>query len=602
MELREIVSTSVESATAIFSLLVWLFLAFQKNRTKIDKDIQILLLLSVFLLINDIIAMIFSGMVSNQAYFLTRLSNFLVFTCLYTITMAFGKYLYDYLRPKNKFELTLYKVITYSGLISILVVIISQFTNWYYYFDEYNLYHRASLWIFSQVQAVVVLPIYTIILYRNKTKIAKNELNAVVTYIALPLVCTILQTAIYGFPFQNLAIVISSWVLFLAREIDVRNQLEEAMNAKDEFLSKMSHDLRTPLNGILGLIEINDSHPEDVELLKNNRRRMKVAASHLLSLLNDVLELSKLERRSINFIDSRFNMEAVLDDVITISKLKADENNIKLVCDSSVNNLPYPYVYGSPLHIKQILINIIDNAIKYNKENGSVSIKIGTAKKEDKVQYSFIISDTGIGMSPEYIEHIFEPFTQENSDDRSIYKGAGLGMSIVGNLVNAMKGSIKIDSKVNQGSTFTIDLPFRIAQEETVKKENKSVDISGKRILLVEDNNLNRDIARMLLSEKGVIVFEAKDGKEAVDLFKESEAHSFDLILMDVMMPIMDGLAATREIRNLDREDSKNIPIIALTANAFSEDIKKTKEAGMNDHLSKPFEINKLVDLINKYC
>ena len=249
------------------------------------------------------------------------------------------------------------------------MLVASQFFDIIYYFDEFNVYHRTNLYFLSQITSFIGIFCYGYFLLKNKNKMMKNEYFATLCYVVIPSLCTIIQTFIYGFPFQILSLVISGWLLFLTRDLAVRNNLKQALDSKDSYLSKMSHDLRTPLNGIIGLLDINDNHPDDTELNQRSRDKARVAANHLLSLLNDVLELSKLDSQRAVLIEDPFDLRDVLDEVETISKLKAESMNINLICNYK-DGLTCPYVYGSSLHMKQILLNLVDNAIKYNKKDG----------------------------------------------------------------------------------------------------------------------------------------------------------------------------------------------------------------------------------------
>ena len=384
-----------------------------------------------------------------------------------------------------------------------------------------------------------------------------------------------------------------------------KEDAERANAAKSIFLSRMSHDIRTPLNGIIGLIEINEKHKEDEAFVEENRKKEKIAANHLLDLINDVLEFNKMDSENVKLNYEAFNILELCNDVLTISITRAAECGIELVHDNCAQNIEYPYVFGSPLHVRQIFINIIGNAIKYNCPGGSIFCKACGEKRADgRVWYTVVISDTGIGMSEEFLEHIYEPFSQENPEVKSTYGGTGLGMPIVKQLVDKMGGTIEVTSKKGTGSTFTVCLPFDIAKETDVplhKGAEGEGDISGINILLVEDNELNKEIAQTLLEDAGAKVTVADNGKEAVDLFEEQAEYTFDLILMDVMMPVMDGYEATRKIRSLAKKDSRTIPIIAMTANAFAEDVENAKKAGMNEHLAKPLDMKKLLATIGKY-
>lgn len=375
--------------------------------------------------------------------------------------------------------------------------------------------------------------------------------------------------------------------------------------AKTAFLSRMSHDIRTPLNGIIGLIEIDENNTDNIELLKEHRAKAKVAADHLMSLINDVLELNKLDDQNITLAHEPFSLAQMADEILTIGEMRATEAGVRLVHENCNPNIAVPYVYGSPLHVRQIFLNLIGNAIKYNKPGGSVTCRVETVTQDDRtVTYRCTVADTGIGMSQEFIKHIFEPFSQEQNDARSFYQGTGLGMSIVKSLVDRMNGTIEINSEKGKGSTFIVTIQFEIADSADIAdaiEYSDDADIKGVRILLAEDNSLNREIAHTLLEENGAVITEAVDGQQAVEIFTQNTPHTFDVILMDVMMPNVDGLTATRMIRGSERPDAKEIPILAMTANAFSEDIQRTRRAGMNAHISKPL-IKMVISIIAKFC
>ena len=591
---------SLELFGAFVSLMLGAFFFSQKNKDEIDRDIMNVVSLGALLLISDSMTYFYDGVTTDIGFIINKLATFLVYACNYTLLMLFGKCLIDYVKP-NKKQRYVFCVVFICIIISLIMLVASQFFDIIYYFDEFNVYHRTNLYILSQITSFIGIFCYGYFLLKNKNKMMKNEYYATLCYVVIPSLCTIIQTFIYGFPFQILSLVISGWLLFLTRDLAVRNNLKQALDSKDSYLSKMSHDLRTPLNGIIGLLDINDNHPDDVELNQRSRDKARVAANHLLSLLNDVLELSKLDSQRAVLIEEPFDLRDVLDEVETISKLKAESLNVNLICNYK-DGLTCPYVYGSSLHMKQILLNLVDNAIKYNRTGGFVALNVNVKRhKEDLITYEFVVKDNGLGIDKEYLDHIFEPFSQENQNFNEYRLGTGLGMSIVKGLVELMKGSISVTSKKGEGSTFEVVIPFKIAPEIVKNVKDSKVSIKGKKVLLVEDNDLNREIAKTLLEDEGVLVSEAVDGLDALKVFEESEIGYFDLILMDVVMPNMNGLSATRAIRELNRIDS-NLPIIALSANAYAEDIKKTKDAGMDDYVSKPFKIENLVEMIDKYC
>ena len=395
-------------------------------------------------------------------------------------------------------------------------------------------------------------------------------------------------------------IVILVWSLYRAQE--ERQKADAANAAKTAFLTRMSHDIRTPLNGILGLIEIEELKDGDMQVARESRAKARVAANHLLSLINDILEMGKIEDRKLTLEHAPFNLKELCDDALVLCKLRASGNGITM----QDNSLPYatgPYVIGSPTHIRRIIINLLDNSIKYNKRGGSVTFSSQTKPLDDgRALFCFSVSDTGIGMAPEFLKHIYEPFAQEGDDARSKFQGTGMGMPIVKSLIDMMDGTIEISSEVGVGSTFNVQIPLDIdknpqARERADGRAN-SCSLAGMNVLLAEDNELNAEIAQALLESEGIVVTRAADGNEAVDLYVGRPAGSFDAILMDIMMPGMDGYEATRTIRLSEKADAADIPIIALTANAFAEDAKAAHDAGMNAHLPKPLDFNKLKNML----
>lgn len=384
-------------------------------------------------------------------------------------------------------------------------------------------------------------------------------------------------------------------------------QARKASAAKSDFLARMSHDIRTPLNGIIGLLTIDEANLDHPEVLRENHRKMMISARHLLSLINDVLQMGKLEDGSIQLSHEPFSLKQLSQEVGTIISGRMAEEGLTL--EFGRQELREDFVYGSPLHLRQIFLNIYGNCIKYNKVGGKIVTSMEWMGSGDgKVTYRWTISDTGIGMNEEFLKHIYEPFVQERSDARSVYQGTGLGMSIVKRLLDQMGGTIDISSREGEGSTFVITIPFEIAETagagetESREKEPAEADIRGMHLLLAEDNALNTEIAVTLLEGEGAHVTTAENGQKAVEAFRKSEPGTFDAILMDIMMPVMDGLSAARAIRAMDRPDARSIPILAMTANAFEEDARKSMDAGMNAHLTKPLDIRKVALEITRCC
>ena len=395
--------------------------------------------------------------------------------------------------------------------------------------------------------------------------------------------------------------------IFHAQEQAENQRLQEAFEeadsasrAKTAFMNRMSHDIRTPINGIIGLLNIDEAHFDDQALLLANHQKMKVSADHLLSLINDVLQMSKLEDGNTVLTHEVISLVDLTRDIVTIVIDRATERGLIWDYEKGKSNIPYPYIYGSPVHLRQIFLNIYGNCIKYNRPGGRITTIVDTLEEHDNIcTYRWTISDTGVGMSPEFAKNsLFQPFSQEHPGARTLYQGTGLGMSIVKELVTRMNGSIQVDSAPGVGTTFTVELPLPLAQPPqqaapaAAAEPTRSLD--GVTVLLTEDNALNMEIAQFFLQDAGASIIQAWNGQQALDIFQSSRPGEIDVILMDVMMPVMNGLEATRRIRALPRPDAKTELIFALSADAFLEDERQSVEAGMNGHFSKPVNYDKL--------
>jgi signal transduction histidine kinase len=378
---------------------------------------------------------------------------------------------------------------------------------------------------------------------------------------------------------------------------------EAANEAKTEFLQRMSHDIRTPINGICGMVNMADHYADDMEKQKEYRTKVKEASNLLLELVNDVLDMSKLESGEIVLEEIPFNLSSIYREVFVVIEQVAAEQNLQIVWEKK--EITHRDLIGSPRYVKRVMMNILSNAMKYNRENGHVyisCIEIPSGQPETTTM-EFVCRDTGIGMAEEFQKHIFEPFAQEHAGSRTKFSGTGLGMPISKKLIEKMGGTITFESAEGIGTTFVIRVPFKIDLDVDIREEQADVSeksIKGLHILLAEDNELNMEIAEFVLQNEGAEVSKAWNGEETVELFRKSESGEFDAILMDIMMPVMNGYEATKMIRSLDREDAKVIPIIAMTANAFTEDRLRAKEAGMNEHIAKPFDVKLLVKIIHK--
>ena len=383
--------------------------------------------------------------------------------------------------------------------------------------------------------------------------------------------------------------------------MDLLERVRQANSAKSEFLSHMSHDLRTPINGILGMLTILEKSQDDPERQRDCWKKIRVSAEHLLSLVNDVLQVSRLESGRPASVEEPYDLCAVLEDCITVLSPQAAEQSVLLELEMS--GLRHRRVIGNPLYLRKILMSVIDNALKYNRPHGSVFVRAEeTAFHEGTATRRSSDLDTGIGIGEDFKSHIFEPFTQEHPDARTNYNGAGLGMSIVKKLVDQMRGTVTINSRLGMGSVVQIILPIRVDETQSGQSEDEELDVqnsvAGMNVLLAEDNQINCEIVEYILREAGAEVTTANNGKAAVDAFEVSAPGSFDCILMDLMMPVMSGYEAARVIRSLDRADAKSVPIIALSANAFEEDVALSRDAGMNSHLAKPVDIRRMFQVM----
>ncbi len=390
---------------------------------------------------------------------------------------------------------------------------------------------------------------------------------------------------------------------YKAELLRAAKKAEAANEAKTEFLQRMSHDIRTPINGICGMIDVADHYAEDMKKQTECRAKIKEASHLLLELINEVLDMSKLESDEVILEEIPFNLNSISEEILGVIEQMATEQNIRILWEEK--EVTHWNLIGSPVHVKRILMNILSNAVKYNKENGYVYISCREIPSEQTAMTTleFVCRDTGIGMTEAFQKRIFEPFAQEHAGSRTKFAGTGLGMPITKKLVEKMGGTISFESKEGIGTTFLIRIPFRIdtdRKDRTEAEEKTETSIQGLHVLLTEDNELNMEIAEFVLQNEGTVVTKAWNGQEAVDIFRKSSPGEFDVILMDIMMPVMNGYEAAKMIRSLDREDAKVIPIIAMTANAFTEDRLRAKEAGMDEHIAKPVDGKLLVKVINE--
>ena len=386
--------------------------------------------------------------------------------------------------------------------------------------------------------------------------------------------------------------------------IEMADEAKRANMAKTDFLRRMSHDMRTPINAINGYVRIAGAFPDDQVKQQECRNKILTASGYLLEMIKSVLDMSKLESDEVVLEEIPFNLSNISKEIFVVIEQIAAEQNIRIVWEKE--EITHWNLIGSPGYVKRIMMNILSNAVKYNKENGYIYISYQefTSEQEGRVTIEFICRDTGIGMTKDFQKRLFEPFAQEHTGSRTKFSGTGLGMPITKKLIEKMGGTITFESEKEKGTTFVIRIPFKIDQDADQREEQEAISeksIKDLKILLVEDNELNMEIAEFVIQNEGASVTKAWNGQEAVEIFKKSRPDEFDVILMDIMMPIKNGYEAAKMIRALDRDDAKTVPIIAMTANAFTEDRLKSKESGMNEHIAKPIDAKLLVKVISEF-
>lgn len=391
-----------------------------------------------------------------------------------------------------------------------------------------------------------------------------------------------------------------------AENLNKRLRKEDAVSAnetKGRFLSSISHDIRTPLNGIQGMLRIADAFPDNMKKQKECRDKIWIASNYLVSLVNNVLNMNRLENSTIELSEKTFDLIDLLMEITAMTNIQIDAQGLHSVVDWKPGYINHRYLIGSEEGISRILLNLNSNAIKYNKKGGTVYCRCKELRCDGETAwFEFVTEDTGIGMEEEFLRHAFEPYTQEQHISLNSINGVGLGLTIVKETVALMGGTIQVESKINEGTRYTIVLPFKVDHHPKIDDDPmEHLSLKGKKALLAEDNNLNMEIARFQLEQEEIEVFTASNGKEAVEMFEASQPGFYDIILMDIMMPVMDGLEATRHIRSMNRRDSMTIPIVAMSANAFQEDVEKSLAAGLNEHLTKPLDEKKLTETMKKY-
>ncbi|MDO4183430.1 MAG: response regulator [Coriobacteriia bacterium] len=392
---------------------------------------------------------------------------------------------------------------------------------------------------------------------------------------------------------------------------DALRQAEAASGAKTDFLSSMSHDIRTPMNGIIGMTAIAASHIDDKERVADCLQKIAGASAHLLSLINEVLDMSKIESGKVDLDDAPFNLRELIDNLLSLTRPQVEQHGHTV--EVSLDKLHNEYVVGDAVRLQQVFVNLMSNAIKYTPDGGHISLTVTERNtvRTNFAHYEFAFQDNGFGMSQAFLQTIFEPFSRAEDTRTNKIQGTGLGMPIARNIARMMGGDIAVESEEGVGSCFTFSALLQLQDQQQIENSRNAtsnpmddvtqLDLTGKRILLAEDNDLNYEIAATILEETGAAVEWAQNGAEAVKMMSEQPEHYYDIVFMDIQMPVMNGLDATRSIRSLNRADIHSLPIVAMTANAFSDDVQRSLDAGMNGHIAKPLNLQELAGVLAKY-
>ncbi len=532
-------------------------------------------------------------------------------------------------------------------ILLIVVLVASLWTGWVFGIEPDGTYVRGPLFalfvfVLANGYTVGAIIVAVVCYLRDRTLAHRRMLIDCIKYV-IPLVLgTVLQFYFTTLPSSNMGMTLSMLLIFMdnQKRLLQRKTLDaEAANAaKSEFLSRMSHDVRTPINGIIGMLGIARENMDDPARVRMCLEKISGAADQLLAMVSDVLDMSKIESEGLDLTHEPFDLLEMLHDIDGLHQSLAESRGV-VIESLDEDKLQHRMVVGSPVHVRSVLINLVSNAVKYTDEGGTVTCRIREVSPDEAqdirglkqpspegVVVEFSVADTGIGMTHDFAKHVFEPFTQERSDGRTTYKGSGLGLAIVKKIVDAMGGVISLETAIGEGSTFTVVLPFEVASEADAARAGGTAGVAcaadgaagadvsvataasapaagdspldGMRILLVDDNALNLEIAQYVLEDAGALVTLATDGQEALETFANKPIGAFQVVLMDVMMPRMDGLEATRRIRGLARVDARDVPIIGMSANAFSDDVVAAKRAGMDDYIVKPVNRDALLQVL----
>ncbi len=625
-------------------VVLFIFTAMSKSLTRSRRTLLLCMEgVSVAMMCFERGAYLFEGTTSPTGSFLLHLCDFMSYVMPYVLNLFYVAFVYDYMREEAglaSVPKTL-KIIQYLNGVGIISIVLSRYHNLFYYFDANNIYHRTRYYALSYIMPALIFPLMFYSVFHNGKKLRRYQRILLLLYCIIPCICVAAQPFLFGLSLVNISMVIPIILIFTvhlgqmdrkakeAREQkiqklseqqnrtqkkldqsseDLMRALEDANAAniaKTRFLSNISHDIRTPMNAIIGYTEIALRHEKDQERVSDCLAKINVASDQLMTLISDVLDMTSIEEGSFEFREETLSLQAAVNNIVSMFSSSLEKKNLKLTVD--LEELKHDRIICDQKFINRILMNIVSNSVKFTGENGSILLKVEEGAEipaEEKRNYRFIVEDNGIGMTEEFLTRIFEPFERAQTTTLSHQSGTGLGMAIVKNLVDHLKGKIRIKSRLGAGTTTIIDIPLKKAVEEPHRVKTpvatESGSFAGRTVLLVDDMPINREIASMILAERQINIEQAENGLEAVERYKQSP-QKYDAILMDIQMPVMNGLEATSTIRSLEAPEGRRIPIIAITADAFAEDRLKAIYAGMDDHIAKPIDQEKLFGTLGKY-
>ena len=610
--------------TLIFCVILYLF----RDGLNQKKTTKILLIACIARLLSDAVSWAFDGVPGLFLGVTTRISNYVTFVSNDVISLVFSIFIWQLIKDKNEKSDIVLKAYWILEVISISALTLNLYFGWFYSFDSSNGYSRGPYYRMTHIAVIAGLLIVLWLLIKYHSKFNKNQKFLVWSYFILMSGATAYEYMNFGLSLQTYAQTFSALVAFFVGEIEVRQNLfltqeslkqknielkkaeekaEAANNAKSSFLFNMSHDIRTPMSAILGFTTLAEKNPDNPELVKNYLEKIHLSGQGMLDILDNILEISRIESGKTTLEETPQEAGTVFNACMVMMSPEVEKKHHTLNVSKEIK---YPYVFFDATHITEVVMNILSNAIKYTADGGTIncSLKQLPNNNDGWIYQQLSVTDNGIGMSDEFQKHIFDTFARERSTTLSGVQGTGLGMGIVKKLVDLMDGTIEIKSKIGHGTTITVTIPMRIAAPEDMQPKHSTelaqkgkATLSGKRILLAEDNDLNAEIAIALLEEEGLIIDRVADGVQCVEQLERCAPGYYSLILMDIQMPNLDGYQATDKIRKFQNKEKASIPIVAMTANAFSEDRLRALSMGMNDHVSKPIDMDVLTDVLLKY-